>query len=84
MGFLQRGFAWGNKRGFAVKQLSPEIVLSLIRFIVGQFQGGGGRADRTETFLTTSLQPLTGGGGKADKTETFLTTSVVLSLGSYP
>ncbi|GAJ14716.1 unnamed protein product, partial [marine sediment metagenome] len=32
MGFLQRGFAWGNKRGFAAKMLSPELLIRLFTF----------------------------------------------------
>ncbi|MBA7563292.1 hypothetical protein ES708_04947 [subsurface metagenome] len=51
MGFLQRGFAWGNKRGFAAKMLSPELLIRLFTFTAELLEGGG-KAEKTEQILT--------------------------------
>lgn len=52
MGFLQRGFAWGNKRGFAAKMLSPDLLLRLFTFTAKLLGGGGKIADQTTNILT--------------------------------
>jgi len=82
MGFLQRGFAWGNKRGFAVKQALPAFIISLIAFIVSLL-GGGGKVTKTETMITFAPTLLVG-GGKVSKPETMITFTAELALGSYP
>lgn len=58
MGFLQRGFAWGNKRGFSVKQLPPDLFIRLISFILTRLVGGGGKAVKTETIIFDSVMGL--------------------------
>ena len=70
MGFLQRGFAWGNKRGFAAKMLSPELLIRLIAF-AGELLGGGGRvADQTTNVLT--FEKVIGLGSYPDAIATYL------------
>ena len=70
MGFMQRGFACGNRRGFAVKQKSPELVLWLISF-AGKLLGGGGKVqDRTEQLL--SFEMVSGLGSYPDALSYYL------------
>lgn len=61
MGFLQRGFAWGNKRGFAAKMLSPELLIRLITFTVRLLGGGGKIADQTTNIIV--FEKVVGLGG---------------------
>ncbi|GAI64221.1 unnamed protein product [marine sediment metagenome] len=78
MGFLQRGFAWGNKRGFAVKQKSPELFLHLVSFIV-RLLGGGGKASKTEQLLT--IEKIVGLGSYPDSLAWYLTLSLHTIVG---
>lgn len=52
MGFLQRGFAYGNKRGFAVRAVVGAACTFTLK-IAGVLLGGGGKiADQTTNILT--------------------------------
>lgn len=51
MGFLQRGFAYGNKKGFAVWATGTALTFTMK--IIGVLLGGGGKiADQTTNILT--------------------------------
>lgn len=83
MGFLQRGFAYGNRRGFAVWAVGAAFTFTMK--IIGMLLGGGGKiADQTVDLTTFQLFSGGGGGKIADRTETVFTATVELSLGSYP
>jgi len=83
MGFLQRGFAYGNKKGFAIWRVGAALTFTMK--IIGVLLGGGGRIADQTADLTEFLPTLQGGGGTiADQTATMMTTTVILSLGSYP
>ncbi|MBA7543874.1 hypothetical protein ES705_36216 [subsurface metagenome] len=70
MGFLQRGFAWGNKRGFAAKMLSPELLIRLITFTVRLLGGGGRVADQTTKII--DFGKVVGLGSYPDAVATYL------------
>lgn len=65
MGFLQRGFAWGNRRGFRVNPSLGKFILT--ELISMAFKGGGGRAEVTHTEITPTIVaiPTYAGGGLA-------------------
>jgi len=83
MGFLQRGYAYGNKRGFGIWSVGVAIAF-WIR-IIGVLLGGGGRIDDQVANMGEFIPTLLGGGGRIDdQIPSMLTTSVDLSLGSFP
>ncbi len=66
MGFLQRGFAYGNKRGFRINPPMPKFILTEINPSLAVAGGGGkGLSSLTETNPTIVVIPTYGGGGLA-------------------
>ena len=54
MGFLQRGFALGNRRGFAVWAVRAACTFTIS--MICQLLGGGAPVARAESVLTTSVE----------------------------
>lgn len=79
---MQRGFAYGNRRGFAIWAVGAALTFTMK--IIGVLLGGGGRIDDQTADLTEFIATLEGGGGERIQISQMLTTTVVLSLGSYP
>lgn len=80
MGFLQRGFAHGNKRGFAVWAVGAAFTFTMK--IIGVLLGGGGKIGEVSLFTMDNQLSLL--KAALPPPPTVFAATVELSLGSYP
>lgn len=82
MGFLQRGFAWGNRRGFGVIPGLPKFILNETNPSLAVAGGGGkGLSTLTETNPDVVAVPYYSGGGLAVSVLTETDPSLIVAGG---